>query len=90
MIIIELYSNMFYDNPYNYLYGYLTKEYGYNESEEIFMNKINKILFSKDLNLEDHKELFSNDKIYTELINILITIKVNENDRCFVEQNNSY
>lgn len=82
--------NVKYSNPYEYLYGYLIKQFNYNESNETFMNKLIKILRSNDLQNSDHSELFESNTIYENLILQLIEMKVNPNDRCYVEGTNSY
>ena len=79
-----------YENVYDYLYGYLTKQHGYNEPNDVFMNKLNQILISNDLTKESHKELFLNESVYNDLITQIIELKVNENDRCIVKNNKIY
>ena len=49
--IILKQNNSLYENVYDYLYGYLTKQHGYNEPNDVFMNKLNNILISNDLTL---------------------------------------
>ena len=75
---------------YDYLYGYLTKQHGYNEPNDVFMNKLNQILISNDLTKESHKELFLNESVYNDLITQIIELKVNENDRCIVKNSKKY
>lgn len=79
-----------YENVYDYLYGYLMKEHNYNETVDVFMNKLNKILVSNNLVDEGHKELFTDQAVYNTLITLIIKLKVNENDRCYVTQNKNY
>ena len=88
--IILKQNNSQYENVYDYLYGYLTKQHGYNEPNDVFMSKLNNILKSNDLTKESHKELFSNQSVYNDLITNIIQLKVNENDRCIVKNSKSY
>ena len=56
--IILKQNNSQYENVYDYLYGYLTKQHGYNEPNDVFMNKLNNILISNDLTKKVIKSYF--------------------------------
>ena len=90
--IILKQDDSLYKNVYDYLYAYLSKENGYNETVDVFMKKLNQILESNDLTDEKHKELFENglEGVYNTLIPLIIKLKVNKNERCYVVQNKNY
>lgn len=88
--IILKQNDSLYENVYDYLYGYLMKEHQYNETIDKFMNKLNQILTSNDIFDGKHKELFTDESMYNSLITLIIKLKVNENDRCYVVQNKKY
>ena len=56
------------------------------------MKKLNQTLESNDLTNEKHKELFENglEGVYNTLIPLIIKLKVNKNERCYVVQNKNY
>jgi hypothetical protein len=80
----------FTSKPYDYLFGYMMREFNYNGSSETFMQQLSKILESGDLTLEEHADLFQDRSLYENLISKLIEMKVNDGDRAYVKGTKTY